>query len=735
MRRAISHMSYKFVLLVTVVLCLASGFIWYKHAYATAPNQYNGYCGYVILGRQGCSGYFDGTDYYDTHSQAYYNQHPNDNAVPGDDILSPYQGSTDALPVNSAAQLESILGSYLNLTDNGTQYVYDGVDAAFLIDAMLGEPGNALCGTGNCTWQDGVNYAIANFAQWEADVNYYASQPAYQPGWDGWIDWNFTLALGSQDPDSTHVCNPRGGGGGCDFNTATTPESPAPSDWQEVAFRTGTVTQLPVAIVFHNPDGSKIVIKRNCANILGSVEGLAEPPAAVSCGNTTPSPNVIQPNGLFTMKIDDTYSGGSPPAYTAFQISIPDAVPAYVNNSAVPSNSGSDLSYTTASLRAPPSSGTYPVTWQLYNGASPVGPACSGQLVITNLPYFSVYGASVRAGGDFQPSCQTGSGTTGGTIASWYDNQTAYAGASTFFSAIALGQITGFGSAQSRGGPPNSRPAGLTFANSGPGSGNVTTSALLPQLGGNVGGNHCFYSPTAPNPGTASDIPDPPSAANIGIAPLDNGAHSYNSSVSGNLTLTGGTIASGNNLALYVTGDVYITPGATGGIVYSGTTGGWAINANNMSNIPSFVLVVTGGNIYIDPGVTELDGTYVAEKNGSGNGGTIYTCGIDSGGGNFVPYAKIGIYSKCNNQLTVYGSFVADQINLMRSYGTLSQANSNDSPNSALKSCSNGPSQSPVCAAEMFDFSPELYLSSPAIEPPNNGAKYFDAATNLPPVL
>jgi hypothetical protein len=55
----------------------------------------------------------------------------------------------------------------------------------------------------------------------------------------------------------------------------------------------------------------------------------------------------------------------------------------------------------------------------------------------------------------------------------------------------------------------------------------------------------------------------------------------------------------------------------------------------------------------------------------------------------------------------------------------------------AAPPCSNKGSQliTGTCAAEIFNFSPELYLSTPDIQLPNNGAVQYDAVTSLPPVL
>jgi len=142
--------------------------------------------------------------------------------------------------------------------------------------------------------------------------------------------------------------------------------------------------------------------------------------------------------------------------------------------------------------------------------------------------------------------------------------------------------------------------------------------------------------------------------------------------------------------------------------------------------------LVATGNIYIDPGVKELDGVYIAKNDDSGDKGNIYTCSVKTGG-TFTPEPAKTLYSNCDNQLTVVGSFVADQVNLMRTYGTLK--NSTTGTNCDNKGVTS--STRPTCAAEVFDFSPEVYLSNPAIESQggNGGATQYDSIESLPPVL
>ncbi len=162
---------------------------------------------------------------------------------------------------------------------------------------------------------------------------------------------------------------------------------------------------------------------------------------------------------------------------------------------------------------------------------------------------------------------------------------------------------------------------------------------------------------------------------------------------------------------------------------------------------PSFTLVVTGGNIYIDPDVTRLDGVYVAKKSGD-KGGTIYTCG-----NGFAPKKSViwdaSYDNTCNKQLTVNGAFVADQINLMRTYGTLkngqflepnSQPSTPANPYGFLPyGCDNNSGGytglNVSCAAEIFKYAPWLYQGRPQTKPDSNGAGMFNAITSLPPVL
>jgi len=70
----------------------------------------------------------------------------------------------------------------------------------------------------------------------------------------------------------------------------------------------------------------------------------------------------------------------------------------------------------------------------------------------------------------------------------------------------------------------------------------------------------------------------------------------------------------------------------------------------------------------------------------------------------------------------------------MRTFGTLKDAQAGEFPGNPTRPCGNGPPAS-VCGAEVFNLSPELYLSNPAVLQPSGAAPTYDSITNLPPVL
>ena len=145
----------------------------------------------------------------------------------------------------------------------------------------------------------------------------------------------------------------------------------------------------------------------------------------------------------------------------------------------------------------------------------------------------------------------------------------------------------------------------------------------------------------------------------------------------------------------------------------------------DVSNIPNLTVVVRG-NIYIDKDVEFVDGTYIAQPtydasgNKDPNTGYIYTC--TDGSSKIV--APSAIFSDCSDkQLTVTGTFMAERVVLNRTKDTIRDSEYRESVRRSK-------------AAEVFIFSPDVYLSPPVFKPsdtPTNGI--YEYISTLPPIL
>lgn len=170
--------------------------------------------------------------------------------------------------------------------------------------------------------------------------------------------------------------------------------------------------------------------------------------------------------------------------------------------------------------------------------------------------------------------------------------------------------------------------------------------------------------------------------------------------------VSGAPLAVGSSRDIFVEGDAYIE----NNILTTGS-GSWSLGL-----MPYFRLIVHRGNLYIKNTVSQLDGLYIAIPDG-GVGGTIYTCSLNGG----VP-TEDEIANACNTKLTVNGSFIASEVKLLRTYRTLSQSGA---PQDNSPATSN--------AAEVFVYTPEVWLANPQTNPPINAR--YDAITSLPPIL
>jgi hypothetical protein len=338
----------------------------------------------------------------------------------------------------------------------------------------------------------------------------------------------------------------------------------------------------------------------------------------------------------------------------------------------------------------------------------------SSCLTVVNEPYVHAFGSDIHAGGGFDGStCNT----PGGIQTYLRTTGIKGAGSGVQIGALSIGPNNGFNSASLRSGDPIAS-SGLAFAN----NGMVATGGPgAPKTGENLGGTYCatdYYS-TMPNNIQVN------TSSNLSIGG-SNGAMHYKpgGTGSGTLTISGGGIPNRANPAIYVEGNVYITGN---GIVYSS-----AGNFGSIEDVPSMYIIAKGGNIYIDKDVTQLDGTYVAQPNGS-VGGSIYTC---ANGASRMPLNQI--LTSCRKQLVVNGSFVAQHVYLDRSFGSLRVSQSGEylRPGVGQNCGDSGNTSLGDCAAEIFNWSPESLLAQPSTTPsggPTSGK--YDYITSLAPVL
>lgn len=292
-------------------------------------------------------------------------------------------------------------------------------------------------------------------------------------------------------------------------------------------------------------------------------------------------------------------------------------------------------------------------------------------------PTVKIRGGDAAAGGAFANSgiCSAGPSSS---IIGW-PHSPVYDASGTQLGGFASRDIFGFATATINANDAVA-PRGLAFANSPPSGGD--------RYGGSFGSMPCLADHNGAKPTNINPL-------NLSTLNTPNLDGSYQATT--NQINNSPTIRNGSHLTVYVNGDLYI--GGTG-IFYERT--GWV----NTTMIPSFKVVVYGGNIYIDPAVTQLDGVYVAQPNG-GTGGNIYTCATAGG-----PIPNVSLYNSCRNGLTVNGAFIARQVNLGRTEGTAIFGET----------------------AEEFNYLPEMWLGQWPQDNTSMQVKY-DAMISLPPIL
>lgn len=647
------------VLSLSLTISLSSSAV-----YATWQTDYNKRCGFTLTtyNLTGCHGYGTNKLFYDGNSSDWgygYSQ--------GNNILFPNipcNGTTSGWPVppvTSATAFINFISCDL-YQGNAAYYNYNSLGAAFIVDTMLSVP----AGTGG--WSAIISYAQSHFSQWSQDVYYNAQQ--------GRISWNNNVNLGPGTIDSQHVCSTTTTDKTCQQTTCVqnTCDGYDLDFWQLAANNS-----IPaVEITFWNPNGTTYSIDRVCGNVVLSSVNAGGPPQisiSSSCGGVTVDPARIDSYTGFTVAANVNYA----PNPTGAQLVSQDPTvhmyinivgPGGYNNSSGSANIGylNGGSYTASrGIAATHLTGSFTVQWGVHT-SSYGNTDCTSSFTIADMPYFTgTQGGNLSAGPAMNiggTNCATVPADNNAGIVSWNNESPTYSGAGTQDAALALGYLQDFVTAQNSS--PNITPSGLAFSNVG-----------FPNSGYNFGGNFA----------SSSCVPDYTANAT--------------SFLPGPQTIGATSVANGTHTTVYVNGDVYIN----GNITYSGSY------PNGVQDIPAYTIVAKG-NIYINPSVTRLDGVYIAEPTAATpNKGIIYTCATSAGP---IPLDS-NLYNTCKaNQLTVDGSFIARQVWLTRTYGTLG----NNTP------------------AESFGLSPDIWLSIPSADSPfSASAGQYDAISSLPPVL
>lgn len=305
--------------------------------------------------------------------------------------------------------------------------------------------------------------------------------------------------------------------------------------------------------------------------------------------------------------------------------------------------------------------------------------------MIVNLPYVSFYGGDVSVGGDFanRPNCSSGAAQNINTNMNLQN-----LGSGVEFAAFVTGTIGGFRTAKVTHASPINR---LAFANTAPNFGNFGAASCIKDYFSDA---EAFLSPnTGANPV-------------IDVAGLTTDNLYYRPST-GPVRLRG-NIADGVRAGIYIKGDLIID----GPISYQNTA--WL----DVQSIPSLHVYVSG-NIFISRNVSNIAGMFVAQPDTTRpNTGRIVTCAEGS-----AAVAVNQLFANCATKLTVRGALIANQIDFLRTSGSLRDASADGERNA---SSSRG--------AEVIELAPELLMSAPDAvnEARTKKYQYF---TTLPPIL
>lgn len=562
--------------------------------------------------------------------------------------------------------------------------------AAYVIDTMLGKKGPEFGGS----WSTGVQYAKNNFAEWESRVRYYDSK--------GWVNYN----------DIATICPPYD-----HYN-----QNYRISDVFGYRVGSGDCMTDPV-ITFNAPDGSYYRLLKHCGNPNGALNPLVPPPpppppprATAECG-AMPLPGVLPLNSGYTLRptAKATNYAIGPSGNPRFSLWVKDPTGAtntypltytaaggtmtasynfvgtiggiyhfqwYLQFPDNPSlnltcRAGAATPITTPS--SDPSDPTHPNNPN--NPTRPVGTGTTDQIKVGYQPFFSVVGGDISAG-------VPGSGPNA-DIRSWNANGGSYTGAGSQIGALATGDIQNFITAIAMAGAASDgKFAALAFSN----IGGVTTGGANTKTYG--GGFQATPNKQVPNVSGAVARPE----SSIDVGSLASGVYLFDR----DLTITG-TVGAGKSVTVVVTTGHHVIVG--GNLLYS---------YGNFAEVPRLNVVVQGGNVYVDSGVSEIHGVFNVSNTPTPGTGMFVSC---ANGTTPVDLNTATGYARCNTPLTIFGSVTAQSLLLNRTTGHWATGGSG--------------------SAETFVYSPEIWLA-PRAGGSGTGSGTtgnYESYISLPPVL
>ncbi len=346
------------------------------------------------------------------------------------------------------------------------------------------------------------------------------------------------------------------------------------------------------------------------------------------------------------------------------------------------------------------------------------------RITASTRPYLKVFGDNAAAGGDWQNvspgKCDKASSNinTYGrfTIPGVAGPPSGGYGSTGEFAALASGSI--FGSLTDES-PPMAAfysginrnivvppDASLNFSNTGPFAAGI--------FGGKFGQTSCFVdyfagytnAVKAGAPTITGDLPGNPA----------NGNYYFNNGGSGPVNIGGLDLKEGQQITVYVNGDVTISGDITfnPGSGYSPKTNDW----------PYFKLVVMG-NIYVKDSVTKLAGFYIAQPQNDGSAGRFYDC---ANGTTPVSLSSMTL-NDCFNQLTINGALLAQRLAPGRT-GVSSTLKASTLSDTDLANRFN---KEPT---EVFSLTPEIIVGTPFTSGGSGcGNICLDSISSLPPTF